>query len=76
MLNKKISTLANICENVKHFFFKLRAIEEQGVELRRQQRVAMKQKVEEWNQKRRENGEEVLVSILFKQIFMKTKKFE
>ena len=57
-------------------FFKLRAIEEQGVELRRQQRVAMKQKVEEWNQKRRENGEEVLVSILFKQIFMKTKKFK
>jgi len=54
----------------------LRAIEEQGVELRRQQRVAMKQKVEEWNQKRRENGEEVLVCILFKQIFMKTKKFK
>ena len=38
----------------------LRAIEEHGVELRRQQRDEMKQRVEEWNAKRRENGEEVL----------------
>ena len=38
----------------------LRAIEEHGLELRRQQRDMMKQKVEEWNRKRKENGEEVI----------------
>ncbi len=41
-------------------YWQLRAIEEHGVELRRQQRDEMKQRVEEWNAQRRANGEEVI----------------